>query len=142
MRVLIHFLAITFILLPDITTAQMQETKLCFGKTCILAEVANTPETRARGLMFRENLPENNGMLFVFEKADFHAFWMKNMNIALDFIWLDQDKRVLWIDENILPCVEKCPSLVPTKKIKYVLEVNAGWTKRHNIKVKNKVVFN
>ncbi|MEM5799211.1 MAG: DUF192 domain-containing protein [Candidatus Aenigmatarchaeota archaeon] len=100
------------------------------------AEVADDNEERARGLMFRKNLPQNNGMLFVFDEEINITFWMKNTLIPLDMIFISSNGSINEIKENIQPCYEDpCPiypSLYPSK---YILEVNANFSKKNNIKV-------
>lgn len=108
----------------------------------IIAEKAVTLEERAKGLMHRERLEENEGMIFIFEKEDFHSFWMKNMVIALDIIWVDKDKRVVYYLENVPPCKEEsCPSYYPMRKSKYVIEVISGFIKRENLKLGDEIKF-
>ena len=111
-------------------------------KDCrIKVEVADTPGAREKGLMFRENLPENSGMLFIFDEEASAGFWMKNMRIALDMIWIDSNKRIVDITKNALPCADDCPSIFPKSPVKYVLEVNSGFTDAHNIVVSDRVEF-
>lgn len=101
----------------------------------IRLEIAKTPEERAKGLMFRESLGENEGMLFVFEAEGYHAFWMKNVNFPLDILWLDRDLRVIHISPDTPPCTtEPCATYTSLQPAKYVLEVNANFTTRHGIK--------
>jgi len=69
----------------------------------IKAEVADTPALRERGLMFREKLPEGTGMLFLFSEVAPHRFWMKNVTIPLDMIWLDANKRIIYILNSVPP---------------------------------------
>ncbi|WP_068089552.1 DUF192 domain-containing protein [Polycladidibacter stylochi] len=100
-------------------------------------EVAQTPKQLARGLMFRKKLPENNGMLFVFDKADEQLFWMKNTAIPLDIIFIRADKKVHHIAQNTVPYSKKVIS--SRGAIKYVLEINAGLSKEHSIIVGSQV---
>ncbi|MEE9217863.1 MAG: DUF192 domain-containing protein [Acidobacteriota bacterium] len=92
-----------------------------------LAEVASTPRERALGLMFRERLGPEEGMVFLFEEAQLHSFWMKNTLIPLDIIWLDAAGRVVHVERQVPPCRAKpCPSLVPPRPAAWVLEVAGG----------------
>src|SRR5207244_6423593 len=102
--------------------------------TRILAEVADTPAKRASGLMFRDRLAPDRGMLFVFEEAGAWSFWMKNTKIALDILWLGPDKRVVYIEENVPGCrQDPCPEYKPNREALYVLELPAGTVKREKI---------
>src|SRR6185436_4844839 len=85
-------------------------------KEVILAELADTTEKRARGLMFRESLEGNRGMLFTFPEPQHWAFWMKNTRIALDIIWMDRDNRIVYVERNVPGCSrtdEGCPQYQP-----------------------------
>lgn len=115
--------------------------KVCFEKVCVQAEVADTESKRQLGLMFRKTMPENQGMLFVFEREDKYSFWMKNMRISLDIIWLNKDKRIVDISLNVPPCEDSCAGLIPKEKAKYVLEVNAGFVEGNMVKAGDKVDF-
>lgn len=109
----------------------------------IIAEKAASLEERARGLMYREKLNDNEGMIFIFEKEDFHSFWMKNMVISIDIIWLDKGKRVVYYLEDVPPCKEEsCPSYYPMRKAKYVIEVMSGFVKREKVKIWDEIKFN
>ncbi|RJR26910.1 DUF192 domain-containing protein [candidate division WWE3 bacterium] len=106
----------------------------------VIAEIANTPEKRSRGLMFIQNLPENEGMLFIFEAEGHHSFWMKNTVIPLDIIWLDREFSIVDISSETPPCKESnCPTYSPVKPALYVLELNGGWTLRNNLKIGDKI---
>jgi len=99
-------------------------------------EIAKTEEERALGLMFRHSLPENRGMLFIFEKEEYQSFWMKNCFFPLDLIFMDKNGKIVDIKENFEPCKDDpCPSYKSKEKAKYVLEVNGGFCKKNNIKV-------
>ncbi len=106
---------------------KMKIVKICFNEHCFLAEVAKTKAQRMKGLMFRENLPSDKAMFFVFEQPSVHNFWMKNCKIPLDIIWLDENYKVVAISPNNQPCGKgDCPSIQPSVLAKYVLEINAG----------------
>jgi uncharacterized membrane protein (UPF0127 family) len=107
----------------------------------IEAELAYTDETRMKGLMFRESLPEDAGMLFIFPYMDLHSFWMKNTLIGLDIIWLNDKKEIVYFTTAV-PCTEDpCASYAPMQKAKYVLEVNEGFAKKHSLKMGTRLEF-
>ena len=92
-------------------------------------EIADTDETRARGLMFRDELADNRGMLFIFRQEAPRSFWMRNTRIPLDIIYLGRDLHVVSIVHNARPCRSRsgrCPSYPSEGPAMYVLEVNAG----------------
>jgi uncharacterized membrane protein (UPF0127 family) len=113
--------------------------EICFNKVCITAEIADNDFNRQQGLMFRKSLLPKQGMLFVFNQEDRYSFWMKNMLIPLDFIWISSDLRIVDIMTDVLPCVDVCDNLTPKEKIKYVLEVNAGFVKKHKLNLGEQV---
>ena len=125
--------------------AVTENVKVCFNNynnSCFNVEIADNKEEREKGLMFRENLPENNGMLFVFPQEDRYGFWMKNTLIPLDIIWFNENKKIVYIKENAQPCLnfnDDCESFIPDKEARYVLEVNAGAIERYGIKVGDEV---
>lgn len=105
-----------------------------------VAEVADTPQTQAQGLMGRESMPKNRGMLFLFPEEQPLKFWMKNTKIPLDMIFIDSNWRVVSITQNAKPCTEDpCPTYNSTRDAKYVLEVNAGQAREKNVKIGSKV---
>jgi uncharacterized membrane protein (UPF0127 family) len=88
-------------------------------------ETVRKPADLAKGLGGRNSLPERNGMLFIFDKADKHCFWMKDMRFSLDIIWLDVQKRVV----HVAPAVSANSypqQFCPDKPAKYVIELNPG----------------
>ncbi len=94
-------------------------------------EVMVKDEDRAMGVMFRPSLPQERGLLFVFQDADFHGFWMKNCKFPIDMVWLDAERRVVHVAEAVPPCPkDPCPTYQPLRKARYVLEVNAGQARR------------
>ncbi|QOC22590.1 DUF192 domain-containing protein [Wenzhouxiangella sp. AB-CW3] len=95
-------------------------------------EIADDDESRARGLMFRDELADNRGMLFIFRQEAPRSFWMRNTRIPLDIIYLDRDLRVVSIVHNARPCRTRsgrCPSYPSEGPAMYVLEVNAGFAR-------------
>ncbi len=115
--------------------------QVCFPNTCINAELAETPEKRRQGLMYREQLGAGEGMLFVFETEAVYGFWMKNTLIPLDIIWLDSSKKVVHI-ETAVPCTtERCISYTPSAAALYVVEANAGFAEENGIEIGTPVEF-
>ena len=97
-------------------------------------EVADTPELRQQGLMQREYLPPEKGMLFVFDGEGIYPFWMKNTRIPLDMIFIDRSGVVTGVVKNAQPCMQDpCTLYTPNKFTKYVFEVNAGTAERYEI---------
>ncbi|HEY3198737.1 MAG TPA: DUF192 domain-containing protein [Nitrospirales bacterium] len=102
--------------------------------TRIQAELADTEEKRARGLMFREHLARDRGMLFIFSEPGQWSFWMKNTKVPLDILWLDHKKKIVDLAENIPGCVgDPCLQYQPAQEATYVLEVSAGTVGRQKL---------
>ena len=91
-------------------------------------EVAQDQESRARGLMFRESMPAGHGMLFVHEREDWLAYWMKNTLIPLDILYFDAGRRLVSQQRDVPPCPPgtACTSYPSEAPALYVLELNAG----------------
>lgn len=102
----------------------------------IYAEIADNDTARETGLSGREKIPENMGMLFIFDSEHRLGFWMPDMKFPLDMIFFDSNYKIVDIAENEQPCATKsdCPVYV-SKPAKYVLEVNAGVVKKNKIKI-------
>ena len=110
-----------------ISSNSLEEARACFKDSCFFLEIASTPEERSKGLMFRESLPKYEGMLFVFEKEGDYSFWMKNVLISLDIIWMNKEGGVVYIAENLQPDSGVYYETVnPGQRAKYVLEINGG----------------
>lgn len=97
-------------------------------------EIAEDDISRARGLMYREKLADDEGMLFVFDNENFRSFWMKNTKIPLDLLFFDQSGDLVDYKDNFPPCPEKdiCDNYVSKAKAKYVLEVNSDVLNENN----------
>lgn len=139
----IVFLAVLVILAAAlflIMSAQLKRTvvTLSAGKkeVRVSAEIADSPVTQARGLMFRNQLGENEGMIFVFGGEAPRSFWMMNTYIPLDLIFAAKNGTIVDIKENFEPCTQEfsCPRYV-SKPAAYVLEVNAGFVAKNNIRI-------
>ena len=108
-----------------------------FGDVPLQVEIANTPEALKQGLMYRKKLPENQGMLFVFESPTIPHFWMKNTYIPLSIAFISANREIVQID-NMFP-LDSLNFHFPRKSVKYAIEVNHGWFNRHKIKIGNRV---
>jgi uncharacterized membrane protein (UPF0127 family) len=97
----------------------------------VRVELARTPAERARGLMFREQLEPDAGMLFIYDEEQNLAFWMKNTLIPLDMIFISKDFQVVGIVENAAPQTETSRRI--DQPAQFVLEVNAGFAAANGI---------
>ena len=121
----------------ELALSGLEESKGCFE-----VEVVDTPLKRQQGLMFREHLNNDKGMLFVFEQEGDYPFWMKNTLIPLDMIWINQNQEIVFIKENAQPCEQvDCPIIEPGQNAKYVLEINGGVVKDINLTLGDKILF-
>ncbi len=111
----------------------------------IHAEIADTPLKRSVGLMYRDHLKKDHGMLFFFSQAQAWSFWMKNTKISLDLIWLDGKKRVTHIERNVPICTktdDSCPQYRPNSDdAMYVLEITGGTVDGYKIEKGTKLQF-
>jgi uncharacterized membrane protein (UPF0127 family) len=90
-------------------------------------ELADTDEKRTLGLMFRDSMPDDQGMLFIFPGETRRSFWMKNTRIPLDIFYFDSNLALVSVAENTPPCrTRRCPAYPSDGPAKYVLELNAG----------------
>lgn len=112
---------------PQMNLPRMQ---LTAGMHVIHVQVASTPQQREVGLMFRTDLPVNEGMLFVFEQAGPLCFWMKNTPTALTAAFITDDGTIVNL-EDMAPL--STDSHCATKSVRYVLEMNRGWFKKRGI---------
>lgn len=128
-----------------IEAGQQEQTlrKITFPTGATLqAEVADTAAKRQLGLMFRKSLPQDRGMLFIFDQPDVYRFWMKNCLFPVDMIWLDQNKRIISITSNAPPCLsDPCPTYQPTSKALYVIEAVAGFAIENELRPGMEVKF-
>tara|TARA_B100001971_G_C17667441_1_gene275826 strand:+ start:22 stop:462 length:441 start_codon:yes stop_codon:yes gene_type:complete len=113
---------------------------LKIGDASLEIEIVDMIDQQILGLSGRESLPENAGMLFVYNSSGNPGIWTKNMNFAIDIIWIDKDREVLEITSNVSP--DTYPTIFRSQDpILYILEVNAGWSETNNINVGDNIVL-
>lgn len=99
-------------------------------------EIARTEDETSRGLMYRTKMPENEGMIFAMDRRE-HTFWMRNTCLPLDMMFIDRDGTIVGIEENV-PTLNDANRTCGCEST-HVLEVNAGWSRRHGVKAGMKV---
>ena len=115
-----------------------EEIALKIGKHTLTVEVVDTPEKRERGLMFRESLDADKGMLFIFEKEQRVAFWMKNTEIPLSLAYISKSGHIREI-HDLEPL--SLHAVQSTYSVLYALEVNRGYFSEKGIKVGDQIVL-
>jgi uncharacterized protein len=109
------------------------------GPVHVRVEVVDTPEARARGLMYRRDLAPNAGMLFIFPSETPQQFWMKNTPLPLDMVFIGQDQHIVGIVADTRPFTTTPLGVAAPSQ--YVLEVHAGFCARHGIDTGARVDF-
>lgn len=107
--------------------------------TSVEVEIADSPDKQELGLMNRDFLPHNSGMLFIFNNEDYKSFWMKDTRISLDIIYIDSQFIISDIFSEMKPFSEK--PVFSSRPVKYVLEVNGGYSLLNNIKNGDRITF-
>jgi len=107
-------------------------------------QIADTEPRRVRGLMFQNQLPYDEGMIFVFNESGVYSLWMLNMQFSLDMIWFDGEGNIVHIEQEIPPCksateIMACQSIVPSGEAKYILEVTSGFVQKFGITKESKL---
>ena len=133
---------VTLLFMPGWSAAQeapqlnLQRTKLSAGMYVIDAQLALTPQERQTGLMLRKDMPQHEGMLFVFEQASEQCFWMKNTLLPLTAAFVADDGTIV-NTADMKP--ETTDSHCSAKPVRYVLEMNKGWFAKKGIKPGSKL---
>ena len=144
MRVVASLFALSLLALPPATAGEPPAViplTLPSGKV-LQSEVMIKDEDRAMGLMFRPSLPLDHGMLFLFERPDFHGIWMKNCKFPIDIVWLDEQRKVVHVAEKVPPCkADPCPVYEPMQRAAYVVEMNAGQARKEKAVVGSRLEF-
>lgn len=123
---------------------QQNQHKVTINNIDFYVELADDDNERAMGLMYRKQMDEDAGMLFIFPNSQPRAFWMKNTLIPLDILYFDNNRKLINISENTPPCkntTTRCPNYPSKRPAKYVLEINAGLSKKHGFKAGDEMVI-
>ena len=116
--------------------------KTCVNKKCFDTRIADNPFTRNRGLKGETQLPEDEGMLFLFPHNGKPGFWMKGTKIPLDILFINEEDIIVYTVKNAQPCEgDDCPIYKPTRDSSKVLEINGGLSKKFNINVGQEVQY-
>lgn len=127
-----RFIIALLVLVAGWLVFQSPTTTVYVGEAMVIVKVADTPSELQQGLSGRASLAENEGMHFVFQEPGNYSFWMKDMNFAIDIIWISADQMVVGITENVQP--DSFPeTFTPLEEIQYALEVQAGWAERNSV---------
>ncbi|AQR68360.1 hypothetical protein BZG29_08315 [Janthinobacterium sp. LM6] len=129
----LRHLSLSIALLACANIAQAQSMQLSAGMHLIQAEVAATEEQREQGLMYREKMPANAGMLFVFGNPSTQCMWMKNTPLPLSVAFIDAGGKIVNI-EDMQPHTLDSHCSTKTVPVRYALEMHLGWFKQKNIK--------
>lgn len=126
MRIFIRSLIVALLLIGNAACATGKNYVELKGQR-FEVEIAATPEKQSLGLMFRQNMPDDHGMLFIFPYEAPRSFWMKNTRIPLDIMYFSSELRLVSMSQNTPPCrTERCPAYPSAGPARYVLELNAG----------------
>jgi uncharacterized protein len=140
MNALFYLIIISFVSVA-IFLASRSDTA-CFENKCITLEIVDSYEERAIGLMYRSSIDEGRGMLFIFEEPGYHQFYMKNMKMPIDMIFLDENLTITKIFSEVSTCIEApCELYSADTPTKYVIETKAGFSKKHGVEPGQKVAL-
>ena len=141
--VVVVFLVAGFFLIKNNSSKNVEVNQIHFVKIAgkiLKVDLALTLEEQEQGLSGRNKLREDESMLFVFDYINKHPFWMKDMNFAIDIIWIGENLRVVYIKKNAQP--ESYPeTFLPKQDAKYVLEVLSQFSEKNNLKEGDRVEF-
>lgn len=143
MRLIIKIgLSLSLLLLGQAQAQQQHYTQVKIGKTIVNAQLSVSEAEHIRGLQHVRSLPADAGMLFIYSQPGKFGYWMQEMQIPLDMIWLDSKHRIVDMTKRAPVCTQDpCPIYRPKQPAQYVLEVNAGFADQHQLKEGMKVDF-
>lgn len=138
----ITIILIILLILLIIYFLPLKKKTVYINKKLVQVEIADNSLARYKGLSFRKELCGNCGMLFVYDSSRERIFTMRNMKFPLDFIWIN-DNKIIQINKEINPAQKnKETPMIKGPKSNYVLEVNAGFCDKNNIKTGDKIILN
>jgi uncharacterized membrane protein (UPF0127 family) len=130
--------------MKDFKVAQKYlQTKVTVNNFDLTVYLAMTNEQIIKGLVIKNQLKENEGMLFVYQLPAKYTFSMRGMKFPIDIIWLDNARKVIHIEHSLEPCPSDidCPKFIPSAAALYVLETVAGFSNRHDVKIGTQIDF-
>ncbi|MGH8659637.1 MAG: DUF192 domain-containing protein [Gammaproteobacteria bacterium] len=140
--------ALAMLSLPHAAYPREDRLTVWVGENRFQVELATTPEAQQRGLMYRDSLAPDEGMLFIQPHQAPVGFWMKNMKFALDILYFDGRGRLLEVHSAVPPCPRSssgpddgCPLYESAQAIKYILELGTGTAMRYGIKPGDRLVL-
>jgi uncharacterized membrane protein (UPF0127 family) len=124
-------------------TQKYLQTKVTINNFDLTVHLAMTNEQIIKGLVIKDQLKENEGMLFVYQLPAKYTFSMRGMKFPIDIIWLDNARKVIHIEHSLEPCPSDidCPKFIPSTAALYVLETIAGFSNRHDVKIGTQIDF-
>lgn len=134
--VFLNSIALVFTFFSKAESIQFEKRQIRMGQVKIVVEIADNDERRSRGLMFRESLPKDQGMLFLFEAEQLLSFWMKNTRIPLSIGFFDRNRVLLEVVEMepMRSVIQKeIPQYRSRQPAQYALEMNKGWFASNHI---------
>ena len=126
-------------------TQNKESVQVTIKDLVVQAKIADEPKEQQSGLSDFSSLALDEGMIFVFNQSKRHTFWMKDMDFAIDIIWIDEAKKIVDIAPNVPPEPKKSDKeltrYTPKNNAIYILEINAGLSALHNLQVGDQVLF-
>jgi len=139
LSILSLLIIIPVLIITKLIPAEVQYKTVKISGVTVKAEVADNPLKRIEGLMSKKTLPDNEGMLFIFDDENYHGIWMMNMTFSIDILWINKDLKIIDIVEGAQPCKINCPIYLPNEKALYVLEVNSGFVSKNKLQTGNSI---
>ncbi len=142
-RVYFEILILVALIFVLIFSLHIKSNSVCIDGKCFSVQLAKTQKEQESGLMYRNQLSQDKGMLFIFKNPGIYTFWMKNTLISLDILWIDINNKIIYISKKTPPCTTSiCNTYGPSENTKYVLEINGGISDKENFKVGDLVKIN
>ena len=138
------YTAVLCLLILLLSACHKNQHKVTINDISYYVDLADDDNERAMGLMYRKEMANDEGMLFIFPDTEYRAFWMKNTLIPLDILYFDQNRKLINVIENTPPCkntTTRCPNYPSNRPAKYVLEINAGLSQKHGFKAGDEMVI-